>query len=217
MPEREEMAYGCVFCLTGKEQSVAEGIMQVCPEVKTVVAKVEKYKTVHGKKLRVMEIFLPGYLFFLAPKDLNPLSSFPRDGLIRILTEEDHEWRLSGENARFAHWLFQYDGCLSFSQAYKLDDWIHIASGPLKDMEGRITKIDKRGLSGQVKLEFGGKTLMTWLSFELVEKGTLHAVTSSRTASAVQTAGHPDCGTGSGVAGGRVCAGASSGGQPEKA
>ena len=35
-------------------------------------------------------------------------------------------------------------------------------------MEGRIKRVDKRGMSGQVILTFYGKDIPMWLGFELV-------------------------------------------------
>ena len=43
-----------------------------------------------------------------------------------------------------------------------------IVSGPLKDKEGRIQRVNKRGLSGQVLLSFNGSSIPVWLGFELI-------------------------------------------------
>ena len=50
----------------------------------------------------------------------------------------------------------------------KEGDQIRIISSPLKDMEGKIKRVDKRGMSGQVILSFYGKDIPVWLGFELV-------------------------------------------------
>lgn len=62
MPKR---AYGCVFCITGKEQAVAECIQQVCPEVRATAVFQEKYKSVCGKKSKIKAVVLPGYVFLM--------------------------------------------------------------------------------------------------------------------------------------------------------
>lgn len=36
-------------------------------------------------------------------------------------------------------------------------------------MEGKILRVDKRGRSGQVTLEFNGRTIPIWLGFELID------------------------------------------------
>lgn len=89
--------------------------------------------------------------------------------VIRVLYTDNGRWQLQGEDERFVQWLFQYDGLLGFSRAYQEGDHIRIVSGPLKDMEGRIRRVDKRGLSGQVVLSFQGRDIPVWLGFELID------------------------------------------------
>lgn len=35
----ENIAYGCLFCMTGKEQSVAERVQTVCPDVRAITMR----------------------------------------------------------------------------------------------------------------------------------------------------------------------------------
>ncbi len=163
------MEYGCLFCATGKEQQVAERIHVQCPQVATIVMRVEKHKSDHGRKSRTQAIVLPGYVFFYAPADFEPRRFFPVEHVIRVLTSDEGVWQLRGEDARFAQWLFQYDGLLGFSRAYREQERIRIVTGPLKDMEGQIVRVDKRGRSGQVRLNFNGRQVLVWLGFELID------------------------------------------------
>lgn len=167
MPENR--AYGCLFCTTGKERAVAWQLERVCPEVRTMVARQEKHRTVKGQKSKIESVLLPGYVFFDAPVDMQPYTHFPWDNVIRVLTMDHGVWQLTGEDRRFAAWLFRYDGLLCFSRAYQEGDRIRIISGPLKDLEGSIKRIDRRGRSGQVCLTFNGRTITTWLGFDLVD------------------------------------------------
>ena len=163
-------AFGCLFCTTGKEQTVIRNLQTVCPEIRALTAMQEKFKSTQGKKTKIVENFLPGYVFFSGPADLAPQASFPRDYLIRILYREERVWQLSGEDERFAQWLFEQDGLLKFSKAYQEGQIIRIISGPLKDLEGQIRKIDRRGHSGEVVLEFQGRQISVWLGFDLIGK-----------------------------------------------
>ena len=165
-----EVCYGCVFCATGKEQAVACMIETAGREygVHAVAARQEKHKSVGGEKSKTVAVLLPSYVFFSAPADMPDITWLPRMDVIRVLTYEDGDWRLMGEDARFTEWLFRYDGLLSFSAAYREGERIRIISGPLKDMEGQIRRIDKRGHSGQVAIEFNHKTTLVWLGFDLV-------------------------------------------------
>lgn len=163
-----EKDYGCLFCITGKEQNVVEQIQTVCPDVRATTMRQLKYRTSKKVKTREEALLLPSYIFFEAPSQTKPFIDFPKQNVIRILSTDNGVWQLQGGDKRFAQWLFQYDGLLGFSQAYKEGDQIRIISGPLKDMEGRIKRIDKRGMSGQVVLSFSGREISVWLGFELI-------------------------------------------------
>ena len=165
----ESVAYGCLFCVTGKEQSVAERVQAACSDVRAITMRKIKYRTCRKVKQTEEAIILPGYVFFKAPSYIEPVLIFPRQNVIRALSMEG-DWRLRGADEEFARWLFRYDGLLSLSQAYRDGDRIRIISGPLKDMEGRIRRVDKRGMSGQVLLSFNGREITTWLSFELIDR-----------------------------------------------
>lgn len=99
---------------------------------------------------------------------MEPAAEFPMQNVIRVLSVDGGVWQLRGEDERFVQWLFRYNGLLGFSQAYKEGDRIKIMSGPLKDMEGKIRRVDRRGMSGQVVLSFCGKEIPVWLGFEMV-------------------------------------------------
>lgn len=169
MPFERAKDYGCLFCVTGKEELVARNIMRACPELRVTAAYQEKFKSVNGVKSTVRAIMLPGYVFFEADEGGEFLSRFPGTGIIRVLTDGDRDWRLKGEDCEFARWLFSNDGLLGFSTACREGDQIRFLSGPLKDMEGMICRVDKRGHSGQVAVKFDGREIRLWLGFHLVE------------------------------------------------
>lgn len=169
MPFEHEKDYGCVFCVTGKEEVVAKGIACVCPGLRVTAAYQEKFKSVNGVKRKVKALMLPGYVFFETDADAEIVSRFPDSGIIRILTDGDRDWRLKGDDYEFARWLFANEGLLGFSAAYREGNQIRFLSGPLKDMEGMICRVDKRGRSGQVAVKFDGREIRLWLGFDLVE------------------------------------------------
>ena len=169
IPEDEGSAYGCVFCITGKEQTVADRIERTCPDIQATTVRKMRYRTQNKVKTREETIALPSYVFFKAPVDTTPSACFPKQDILRVLTTEKWNWQLVGGDEKFARWIFRYDGLLDFSKAYREGDRIKIISGPLKDMEGQITRIDKRGCSGQVVLSFNGKSVPVWLGFEMID------------------------------------------------
>ena len=166
--QTQAISYGCLFCMTGKEQRVAEQIQAACPNVRAAAMRQLKYKTCRKVKTREEAVLLPGYVFFEAPSSMEPSVVFPTQNVIRVLSTDNGIWQLQGEDERFVKWVFQYDGMLGLSQAYKEGDRIRIVSGPLKDMEGKIRRVDKRGMSGQVILSFCGRDIPVWLGFEMI-------------------------------------------------
>ena len=169
MPIEGERAFGCLFCATGKEWAVAERVSASNLVLRAVTARQEKYKSNNGKKFRMESVIFPGYVFFEAANGAQPLRGLRQiEGVIRVLTVDGSQWKLTGNDAAFAQYLFEYDGLLGFSKAYQDGDKIRIISGPLKDMEGLIRRIDKRGRSGQVVLNFNGRQVPVWLGFDLI-------------------------------------------------
>lgn len=172
MSEKGEtkLAYGCIFCVTGKELAVARHIEQTCDDVRVVVARQIIRKSVQGKTHTEETILFRGYIFFEAPEHKEPIRRFTNENIISVLTSETGDWRLYGNDAKLAQWLFSCDGVLSLSKAYQEGDRIRISSGPLKDLEGWILRIVKRDRSAQVAVPFCNRVAKIWLGFEIVEK-----------------------------------------------
>ena len=124
----KNIAYGCLFCMTGKEQSVAERVQVACPDVRAITMRKIKYRVCKKVKRTEEAIVLPGYVFFQAPSYIEPVLAFPKQNVIRTLSMEG-DWRLRGADEQFTRWLFRYDGLLSLSQAYRDGDRIRIISG----------------------------------------------------------------------------------------
>ena len=168
--ESPAVAYGCLFCKTGKEESLAEQIRSVCPEVQTTTMRQLKFRTRNREKRLEESLLLPGYVFFRGPAGLEPATVFPRQHLIRVLSVDGKDWRLQGDDLRFVQWLFRQRGLLGVSQVCREGDRVRILSGPLKDLEGIVRRVDRRGQSGQVVLSFRGREISVWLGFEWVAK-----------------------------------------------
>ena len=169
-PFCSRIVYGCLFCVTGKEQYVAQNIERHVPQIHACAVYQTKRHSLHGKTFLQNELLLPGYVMFQAPEWTDVFNLIPEDDTISILTYSDGDWRLYGTDEEYAKWIFRYDGLISLSKAYKIGDRIQIVDGPLKDMEGLITRIDRRNQSGQVTLTLGGKQRKVWLGFKIIEE-----------------------------------------------
>lgn len=90
------------------------------------------------------------------------------DYILRILTK-DGSWHLHGDDAQLVQWLIEHDGLLGMSKAYAKGTRVIIKSGPLKELEGIITKVDRHNRNGMVTLDLFGRRMSVWLAFELME------------------------------------------------
>lgn len=185
-PDSDQGAqYGCVFCRTGQERLVAQGLAAKYQKLETLVVLQIKHKSLQGVKSTQEHILLPGYVFFQV---LGEAPSFfdirSIQGVIGLLRDFSGEWRLADQDRRFARWAFAHGGVIGLSKAYTVGDKVRILSGPLKDYEGSIVKIDRRSRNGQIKIRFDGRVWKVWLAFELVEMQTVQAHSGGNTAEA---------------------------------
>lgn len=167
---QKKASYGCVFCITGKERLVANGIELFSKTAKARAVCQTIRRTSNGVTTLHDEVIIPGYVFFQAPSDSAAHELIPVDDLISVLTYSDGDWRLFGEDENYAKFIFRYDGVLTLSKAHKVGERIVIVEGPLKELEGMITRIDKRNRSGQVTIHFAGREQKIWLGFDIVKE-----------------------------------------------
>jgi transcription antitermination factor NusG len=166
-----ERAYGCIFCVTGKEMAVAQHLEHVCEDVSAIVARQLKRKTVHGKTHVEENALYPGYIFFEASVHEEGIPGFQKnENIFSVLRSGKNDWRLYGNDAKFAEWLFSYDGLIPFSKAVNEGDRVRIVSGPLFDMQGLVVKFNKRHKSAQIALTLCNRVIKTWLQYEILDK-----------------------------------------------
>lgn len=161
------MAYGCLFCSTGKEEKVVDLLMKIDGLHMAITPKQIQHRSVQGRKFTVERTLLPSYVFFLADKQIEISSVYRLDHVLRLLRYEDG-WALQGRDLEFATWIFSHDGMLGMSKVYRIGERIVITDGPLKELEGTIERIDRHNRNGLVSLDFDGKQLKVWLAFEYV-------------------------------------------------
>ena len=168
--EPARVAYGCAFCATGREDAAARRIEDDCPGVRATAVRQVKRRTVGGLTSLVTQVVFPGYVFLEAEPGNEYIFRIRGGSAARLLTAQDHQWQLYGPDERFARWIFSLDGLISLSKAYREGDRVKVISGPLKDLEGSILRVDKRNQNGQVALMFQNRLVKTWLGFEFVER-----------------------------------------------
>ena len=168
----EDFQCACIFCKTGSEQSVARAIMRLYPALYAQPVRQVKHQSVKGIKTLKEHMLLPGYVFISVPRDdsgINLYNCARLPDVYRLLTDSEGHWALWGSDERFARWVINNRGIIGLSRAYKAGDKVRMLSGPLKEMEGNIIKIDRRGRNGLIEVTFDGHTKQFWLAFEYTE------------------------------------------------
>ena len=112
--EEDQMAYGCLFCMTGREEQVAARIRDGYPAYRAVSLRKMRYRTSHGQRTSEVVQLLPSYVFLKAPAEANPFRELPKNDVIRILTTGDGEWRLRDGDRR--NGFFGTTGCSIFQR-----------------------------------------------------------------------------------------------------
>lgn len=177
-PERHEAnqpecALGCIFCKTGSEEATVR-LLNATPRMRhAFVPKKVEHHSEKGVKSKVERLLFPGYVFFQAENDWAPtMSMYHADYILRLL-RTDGSWQLKGDDETLARWLLQHGGLLDVSKAYQEGNRVVIKSGPLKELEGVITKVDRHNRNGLVTVEIFGRKTNVWLAFELVENADI--------------------------------------------
>lgn len=156
----------CLFCRTGKEGALAKRISDHFPCVPISPWRVKEERK-HGVWTSVRKPLLPGYLFLYAKEELPVYRIQELPDVLRFLSYGG-EFRLGGEDLKFAKWVLKYGGLIGLSQAFREGDHIVVTGGPMKDYEGSITKVDKRKRIAKVHVAIGSSIKPIWMSFEWI-------------------------------------------------
>lgn len=164
------VGYGCLFCKTGSEVEVAKEL-QSFDEIEALAPERKYRRRINGEMDIRSEILFPGYVFIKAPTNFDVGKLLRYSNTYRLLTT-DKEWLLTGNDAGFVQWLFEQGTELGFSQAYFEGEKIRIVSGPLKDYEEAIIRVNKRFQNALVILSFNKLQIRVCLGYELVDGNT---------------------------------------------
>lgn len=170
MANAPEYALGCVFCKTGSEEAAAR-LLNTTPRMHwAFVPKKVEHRSEKGNKSTVEKVLFPGYVFFQAEEEWIPTRTmYHADYILRVL-RKDGGWQLHGDDEALVRWLLEHDGLLEMSKAYQEGARVVIKSGPLKELEGVIAKVDRHNRNGMVTLDLFGRKTNVWLAFELVKE-----------------------------------------------
>lgn len=167
---RPDCPMGCIFCKSGQEEAAVRLLNATPGMIRAFVPRKVEHRSEKGVKSTVKKVLFPGYVFFQAEENWAPtLTMYYADYILRLL-QTAGSWKLKGDDEALARWLLEHDGLLDLSKAYQVGTRVVIKSGPLKELEGVITKVDRHNRNGMVTLGLFGRQTNVWLAFELVKE-----------------------------------------------
>ena len=160
----------CVFCTTGSEGAIAEELNRM-DGVTAIVAKKQKKEWRSGAWCEVRKVLLPGYVFLYRHSALLTPVVNARLQSMCVLKYNDGNTLLIGKDRQFADWLWKQGGVIGISTARHCGSDVEITGGPLAELDGIITRIDRRKQIAKVTLEIAGG-LSVWMSFDYTDAGS---------------------------------------------
>jgi transcription termination/antitermination protein NusG len=125
-----------------------------------------------GKWLDSLAPIFPSYLFLQAPNVPPDLYGLIRHtpGFIRFLPANDNVRPLEYQDQKLLSHFLSFGEIVTRSTAYfDVNKRIRITAGPLKDLEGRIVKVDRRKGRARVRLEMYADSFEVDFGFEALD------------------------------------------------
>ncbi|HOT63144.1 MAG TPA: antiterminator LoaP [Treponemataceae bacterium] len=126
-----------------------------------------------GKNVSELAPIFPGYIFLETEELSQDLYWILRttDGFYRFLPDNVRPLPIGGRDlATLKHFTALGDIADRSKVRFDENDRIQVAEGPLKGLEGRIVKVDKRKGRAKVKLDMYDESFLIDLSFELLSQ-----------------------------------------------
>ena len=155
--------YGCLFCRTGAEATIAGYINQTITDVEAVALTRTRRKTVAGKVIEDQTQLLPGYIFFRTKSD-EPLPQLTRiTNVLKLLEYDNFSWELTGGDREFAEFLFDNDP-LQLPHVTFIDGKLHFEDGFLYGFDDAVVRVNRRKKTAEVRL--GIDRLAFWIGYD---------------------------------------------------
>lgn len=158
----------CVFCLTGREQCVIRQIQQLDDHT-ALCPVVERHEFIRKREEAHFQVLFPGYVFIYTLGKLRRQEILRIPSVIRFLENGSEGPALRGEDARFASYLFEHGGIIGKSHAVREGDRIRVVEGPMKDLNGTITQVNKQRRRATVEFVFDGIPRSVTMAFDWVQ------------------------------------------------
>ena len=167
--EADGMYTYCVFCETQKCKMIAIQAEQMFG-CRAISPKQEQLKWVKHEAVRETHDLLPGYIFLYAEEAIEQPRMLRRiPGVIRCLSDQEHQYILQGSDETFALMLLKKNGVIGKTRVYQEGDRIRICEGAYAGLETMILKVNRRNMRMLIRIPFGGMQVETWVEYEMVK------------------------------------------------
>lgn len=160
----------CLFCLSGRENDVVSRLQR--QGYRAMSPYVLHWHAENGRLVKRQDRLLPGYVFFEmdfeGEPDWAPVLAIP--SVVRALSYGDGSRTLRGADAEFLAWLHKCGGTIDITRVVEEGSRIVFVSGPLKDLGGRVAKVNKNRKCVAVDIGDGKMIKRIWCSIEYIER-----------------------------------------------
>lgn len=166
MQSTNKNSYGCLFCRSGQEETTANELRTLYPEIEYIVPLKKRYRRM-GKVLHEETVKLfSGYIFFRAQIDHDVYRMRIHKNVYRVLCDSEKDWRLKGSDKYFAEKLFAVNGVIGFSQAVFEGGKISFSDGFLCGENLEVLSINRRSKTVRVRMELVNEVFDIWLGYK---------------------------------------------------
>lgn len=155
--------YGCLFCRTGAEATIAGYINQTITDVEAVAPTRTRRKTIAGKAIEDQVQLLPGYIFFRTETDEQVPQLTRITNVLKLLEYDNLSWELTGSDREFAEFLFDND-LLQPPHVSFIDGRLHFEDGFLYGHDDAVLRVSRRKKTAEVRL--GIDRLAFWIGYD---------------------------------------------------
>ena len=155
--------YGCLFCRTGAETTLAGYINQTITNVEAVAPTRTRRKTVSGKAIEDQVQLLPGYIFFRTKTDEQVPQLTHITNVLKLLEYDNLSWELTGGDREFAEFLFDND-LLQPPHVSFIDGRLHFEDSFLYGHDDAVLRVSRRKKTAEVRL--GIDRLAFWIGYD---------------------------------------------------
>jgi transcription termination/antitermination protein NusG len=169
------MQYYTIHVLTDEESDFERRLLPVLGSDRLIVPKKTVSIRRRGVTRKEIKPVFPGYVFLRSEDILKELDIYWKirrtDGFIRFLKQSPSPTPLSEADLSLLSHFISFGECADTSKVtFDENDRIVVLEGPLKGLEGRIDRVDRRKKKARIVIDMCKSQFHIFLGFEVVER-----------------------------------------------